>query len=375
MPPCIPDVLPIEAKIPKLLHPLEPLRPEEIEHAVSLVKRDHDVGSSYRFHCVTLQEPPKAKVLAFEAGQDDDLLDREAFIILLDNATRTTYEAICNLTQDKVRSWKAIPNVQPCVLSEEMEECEKIIKAHPDFVSAIEKRGLDMSLVVVDCWAIGSFGFKEEEGVRLLRGICYHRSTPNSNFYSRPIDGLIPIVDVNIMKVVRIEDVGVVPVPPEAGNYAKEFQKTFRQDLKPLHITQPEGPSFQIDGHLIRWQKWQIRIGFTPREGLVLHTVGYEDQGRLRPILYRASMAEMVVPYGDPRVQHYRKNAFDLGEYGVGILANSLTNGCDCLGEIRYFDAYMTDSRGNVTVTKNAVCLREYRNPPEVSMPDRKTFD
>jgi primary-amine oxidase len=55
----------------------------------------------------------------------------------------------------------------------------------------------------------------------------------------------------------------------------------------------------------------------------------------------------------------FRKNAFDLGEHGVGMLANSLTNGCDCLGEIRYFDAVLTDSRGQVAVTKNAVCLHE----------------
>ena len=45
----------------------------------------------------------------------------------------------------------------------------------------------------------------------------------------------------------------------------------------------------------MRWQKWQIRVGFTGREGLVLHDVAYDDDGRLRPVLYRASLAEMVV--------------------------------------------------------------------------------
>jgi primary-amine oxidase len=168
------------------------------------------------------------------------------------------------------------------------------------------------------------------------------------------------VVDLNTMAVLRIEDAGGAPIPPEPGEYAREFyQDRFRQDVKPLAITQPEGPSFEVEGHQIRWQRWQMRIGFTPREGLVLYQVGYEDQGNLRPILYRASMAEMVVPYGDPRPQHFRKNAFDLGEHGVGMLANSLTNGCDCLGEIRYFDAVLTDSRGQVTVTENAVCLHE----------------
>ena len=54
------------------------------------------------------------------------------------------------------------------------------------------------------------------------------------------------------------------------------------------------------------------------------------------------------MPYGDPGEQYYRKNAFDIGEYGIGMLANSLTLGCDCLGAIRYFDAHLIDSRGEV---------------------------
>lgn len=51
----------------------------------------------------------------------------------------------------------------------------------------------------------------------------------------------------------------------------------------------------------VRWQKWQMRVGFNPREGLVLHNVGWEENGRVRPILHRASLAEMAVPYGDPK--------------------------------------------------------------------------
>ena len=43
-------------------------------------------------------------------------------------------------------------------------------------------------------------------------------------------------------------------------------------------------------------------------------TVGYEDAGRLRPVLHRAALSEMVVPYGHPGGGHFRKNAFDVGE-------------------------------------------------------------
>ena len=67
----------------------------------------------------------------------------------------------------------------------------------------------------------------------------------------------------------------------------------------------------------------------------------------------------MVVPYGDPAEQYYRKNAFDIGEYGIGMLANSLELGCDCLGEIRYFDAHLCDSRGEPVTITNAICMHE----------------
>ncbi len=50
-----------------------------------------------------------------------------------------------------------------------------------------------------------------------------------------------------------------------------------RDDLKPLEITQPEGPSFTVDGNLVRWQRWSLRVSMDPYEGLVLHTIGYED--------------------------------------------------------------------------------------------------
>ncbi len=246
-------------------------------------------------------------------------------------------------------------------MADEIAECEIAVKAHPDFRAAIAKRGItDLDLVVVDPWAIGNFGVKAEAGIRLSRCLCYLRAVAKGNFYARPIDGLVPVVELNKMTVLRIEDQGGVSVPPDPGEYAKAFIPKFRDDIQPLHITQPDGPSFQVKGHHVCWQKWQFRIGFTPREGLVLYPLGYEDEGgHWRPILYRASMSEMVVPYGDPRSPHYRKNAFDLGEHGIGMLANSLKRGCDCVGEIVYFDAVLTNSRGDVSIIDHAICLHE----------------
>jgi primary-amine oxidase len=338
-------------------HPLDPLTAEEITSTVNILRTQYPLSGRTRFATVVLHEPPKSVALNFKRG---DAIQREAFAILLDNATATTYEAIVSLSEGTVISWKKIDGVQPPIMLDEFIECEEAVKANPEFRAALERRGItDPDLVMVDPWSAGNFGLEDEQGQRLSRALCWVRSSPTDNGYARPIEGVVPVVDLNKMQVLRVEDHGVVPLPPNPGNYTTEFVQNLRTDLKPLEIVQPEGPSFEVEGYQIRWQKWQFRLGFTPREGLVLYTIGYEDQGRLRPIMYRASLAEMVVPYGDPRPFHFRKNAFDVGEYGIGTLANSLKLGCDCLGVIRYFDAVMTNSRGHVVTIENAVCMHE----------------
>lgn len=80
------------------------------------------------------------------------------------------------------------------------------------------------------------------------------------------------------------------------AEYVPELLTTpLRTDIKPLNVIQPEGPSFQIEGNLIKWQNWRFRLGFNPREGATLHDVRYNG----RSVLYRLSLSEMTVPYGD----------------------------------------------------------------------------
>ena len=336
-------------------HPLDPLTAEEVSAAVELLRRERGLNDRCRFAGVVLNEPPKEQVLAFKPG---DSFDREAFCVVLDTVAERAYEAVVSLSEGKVRSWEQIPgDVQPPIVLEEFDECERACKESPEFRAALEKRGItDMDLVIVDPWSAGSYG--DEKGRRLSRALTWVRLDPEDNAYAHPVDNLVAVVDLNKMEVVRIEDYGVVPVPQERGNYTPDAAGE-RQDLKPLDIVQPEGPSFEVDGYEFRWQKWRLRIGFTPREGLVLHTVSYNDNGRERPILYRAALSEMVVPYGDPRPAQWRKNAFDAGEYNIGAHANSLELGCDCLGEIRYFDAVVADGKGRPLTIRNAICLHE----------------
>ncbi|MBI2804020.1 MAG: primary-amine oxidase [Planctomycetes bacterium] len=343
-------------------HPLEPLTADEVKLAVSLLKDFGKVTPTTRFVSVSLKEPAKEFVHRFAHQPGAQATGpRTAFAVLFDNATNSCFEAVVSLTDRKLVSWKHIPGVQPTMTSDEQAECEQAVLASPEFKAALKKQyGIeDTRLVMVDIWSAGNYGSEEDRTRRLARPLCFVRTDPTDNGYAKPIEGLRPVVDLNQMKVIRVEEYGHWPLPPEQCNYAADRVTKQRTDIKPLEITQPEGASFDVDGNCVRWQNWSFVIGFNGREGLTLNNVCYQDNGNKRSILYRASLSEMVVPYGDPAPQQARKNAFDAGEYGLGYCANSLELGCDCLGLIKYFDGHLCTSRGELLTIKNAVCMHE----------------
>ena len=340
-------------------HPLEPLSAREVGEAVKILNSAGKVTPTTRFVSVSLREPPKQFVHGF--GGAGALPPREAFAVLFDNAKNACYEAVVSLAGSSVTSWKHVPGVQPTMTVDEQVECEQAVLASPEFRAALKKHhGLeDTSLVMVDIWSAGNYGADEDGTRRLARPLCFLRSDPTDNGYARPIEGIRPVVDLNTMQVIRVDEHGHWPLPPAASNYAADRVPQKRTDIKAIAITQPDGPSFAVTGRQVTWQNWSFVVGFNAREGLTLHHLRYRDGGRDRSVLYRASLTEMVVPYGDPRPTQRRKNAFDVGEYGMGMCANSLELGCDCLGHIHYFDADMVTSRGEPLTIRNAICMHE----------------
>jgi primary-amine oxidase len=339
-------------------HPLEPLSAAEVSRAVELLTGARKVTPTTRFVSIQLKEPSKTVI---HSGTSWEALPRLAAAVLFDNATNSCYEADLNLTSGTITDYRHIPGVQPTMTIDEQVECEQAVLNSPEFAAALKKHyGIsDTKLVMVDIWSAGYYGNSEERGMRLARPLCFVRSDPTDNGYVRPIEGIRPVVDLNAMKVLRIEEYGHWPLPPQECNYSADRVPNTRNDIKPLAITQFEGPSFTTDGYQVKWQNWSFVIGFNAREGLTLHHIRYRDKGRDRSILYRASLTEMVVPYADPNPTQVRKNAFDVGEYGMGMCANSLKLGCDCLGHIQYFDAHMCDSRGRPHAIPNAICMHE----------------
>lgn len=161
--------------------------------------------------------------------------------------------------------------------------------------------------LVIEPWPFGAPDPRDGDD-RLFQALMFAQRSgnPDSNFYAYPLP-IIPVVNIHNLEVVRIETPatgGAGDSLTERSNYAgivdhctdSEYVPELlpggtRQDLKPLTVVQPYGPSFKIDdGNLIRWQKWQFRVSFNPREGAVLHDLRYDG----RSVLYRLSISDMV---------------------------------------------------------------------------------
>eukprot|EP01117_Protostelium_nocturnum_P003737 TRINITY_DN1500_c0_g1_i1.p1 TRINITY_DN1500_c0_g1~~TRINITY_DN1500_c0_g1_i1.p1 ORF type:complete len:707 (+),score=228.57 TRINITY_DN1500_c0_g1_i1:347-2467(+) len=343
-------------------HPLDMITMEEIKTSASITRKHFGkLSKTLRFWRVDLKEPPKSMVFDFETGKIDTFT-RESLVVLVEPQKDKVYEVVVNLFprgEESIISCTHIENVQVGFLSDEYEMCEIVVKQDPRVRDSLKRRGItDLNSVMVDAWT----SFFSGPEVRLCNPLLFVRATDSANGYDRPIDGLDIYIDMNKMEVTSVKDLFIVPVPQHDPIAQWQMIKNVRPDLKPYQVLQPEGPSFVVtEGQQVYWQNWHFKIGFTQWEGLVLHRVEYDDAetGKRRSVMYRASFAEMVVPYGDPRPPNCRKNAFDAGEDGFGRNCHSLELGCDCLGAIHYFDAHLVDSKGIPYKIKNAVCLHE----------------
>lgn len=222
--------------------------------------------------------------------------------------------------------------------------------------------------VIVEPWTYATDGMNDMSS-RITMCWFYMSISdhPDENYYAYPLDIVAEVSEeLEVMNIHRLplKDNETISEEFEAFDHRKihpyseyhpDLATERRTTTRPLQVVQPEGPSFQIDGNHISWENWSIRVGFNYREGLTLHDVRYKD----RSVFYRLSLSEMFVPYGDPRCPYPRKGAFDVGNDGAGVNANNLKLGCDCLGHIKYFDAWHVTSFGEPLKMPNVVCCHE----------------
>jgi primary-amine oxidase len=342
-------------------HPLAFVTADEVVAARGALADGGELPDGALVAHIVLDEPAKDALAAWSPG---DPVPRVLRALVVPGPELTMVELLVDVgaSPAAIVGRTVIEGMRPALSMHESLMAIFACHGSEEFVAALAKRGVDdLDRVQIDPWPAGAFGYAAETDRRIARCISFVREFPEDNGYARPIEGLIVHVDLGRGEVIEVIDHGVVPMPEHHARYDVDSVGPLRTDLRPIEITQPDGPSFTVSGNLVEWQKWSVRLGFDPYEGLVLHQLGYrdDDTGRVRSIAHRLSISEMVVPYGHPSEVQGWKNAFDAGEWGLGRMTQPLTLGCDCLGEIRYFDATMANEQGQPWIVENAICMHE----------------
>ena len=244
------------------IHPLDPLGPDELERAMAALRREGDAGAGARVISIDLLEPDKAALKAWREGGQKPR--REALAVLI-GGDGGALECLVAVDEEQVAERRPLAGMQPAVSMDEYVEAGRVCREDAGFREALARRGITgdaVELVHVEPWTVGAFEGGER---RVARCLAWLRSSLDDvNPYGRPIGRLVAVVDLHLMQVVRIDDHGVLPVPDHDADYRNGGGSGYRSDLRPIEITQPEGVSFTLHGRELRWQKWRLRVGFSP---------------------------------------------------------------------------------------------------------------
>ena len=332
-------------------HPLDALSVDEIGAVVRVLHVAGHADPATRFPLITLAEPDKETVLAWRPGQP---IARKAFVVARQN--RTVYEGLVDLASDTLERWDAVPGVQPAISLDELTDAQNITIADPDWRAAMQRRGYDrINPAALFCAPLpaGASSDPAEEGRRLVRVSCFD-TAGTKTVWSRPIEGLLAVVDLDEHKVIRIVDTGPVPVSRDAHAFEGAPAKSvvpLETALKNAHVTVTDG--------LVHWRQWSFHYRLDRRGGLIMSLLRYRDGERDRMVLYRGSLAEMFVPYMDADPNWAFRAWFDVGENDFGFFASPLKPGIDCPAGAAFFDAVLADSRGEARKGKSVICVFE----------------
>jgi len=354
-----------------LNHGLGYLTASEVAEAVNIVKEiHHDNLSNIQFIDVNcydytkeelasyalkgLQVMRKAEVITMDVPNNRTIID----IIELPNSSKAMGINV-NEKQQSPPKTTILQDVQSGLSPDEYAFVEKVTKAYQPLRDVIASRGLDPEGIVADAWCCGSGPDCDPKERICWPNLFYLDPKVDDLCYSRPIEGIDIRISLTHKKIIKFDysTFHTFPIPASnesKSNYVPREQQ--RTDIKPIVITQPDGPSWKVSKtNCVEWGRWSFQVGFNGKEGASLNGICFHG----RPVLHKFSFCEMVVPYGDPRSPHCLKNAFDAGEDGLGRNANSLVLGCDCVGVIHYFDGNLVNDAGDVTIIKNAICMHE----------------
>jgi primary-amine oxidase len=336
-------------------HPLDPPTWQEHWTVLEVLREAKRLDDSTTFSLVLLQPPAKNAVWAWRA--DAALPPRT--LLTVTRRGNTTSEAVIDVTNGTLVSWRDVAGAQAPWLDSEFEAMADKVKAHPDVVQAMARRGIT-DLYFVECGGgpPGRFGLEEERGRRIAHVDC-RDARGVRNTWTRGIEGITVVYDMDANEVLRVIDEDAVPVPQTIADYDASTVGAPLPNAHPMRIDQPAGPAYRLEGNEIEWGAWRFHVRPDQRVGPVISLVRWVDDVRERPILYEGSLSEIFVPYMDPSAGWYTRNFLDAGEYTARGLIKPLIRGADCPDNSAYLDMVVTRDDGRPRDVPDVICIFE----------------
>ncbi|XP_027904423.1 primary amine oxidase-like [Vigna unguiculata] len=350
----------LESETPQ--HPLDPLTIQEFNR-VRTILSSHPLfksSSSYTLNSVVLEEPDKKLVLKWKKG--DPPLPRKASVVAV--VKRVSHVLTVDLEIGHVTSHETgLVSGYPMVTEEDLNGVGEATLRCPEFNNSLAKRGLNLDDLV--CLSLSSGGYEkleEEENRRLMKVQCFSKEG-TVNFYMKPIEGFTALVDMDSKEVLAVSDDGKnIPVANASNtDYRYSIQKLRGEMrlLNPISLEQPKGPSFSVDGHMVKWANWEFHLRPDPRAGIIISQVKVRDPDTLmlRNVMYKGFVSELFVPYMDPTEDWYFRTYIDAGEYGLQSMPLNPLN--DCPRNAYYMDGVFASYDGTPYLQPNMICIFE----------------
>lgn len=322
---------------------LDPLTVAEINTVVRVLFDSQKATENTRFGLIELNEPMKRKFI-----ENDRKLSREAYVLMYDWRKKTSTEAVINIAAKKITSWKKLKEYQPPNTYLIVERIEEIVFSDGRWEKAMSIRGIE-DYAPISLWPdLAPYQkLSEKKGKFVVSVVAL-----NNNALSAESRYLNINIDVNLTDGVvtgfidnGIEEQSNKPLIPHKSPH--ENDSTFYQ----------AGKNFKINGSQLKWENWQFRFSVNPRRGLEIYDVKYIDNGKKRSILYRASLSEIVTPYGDP--EWYSWYPSDEGDLNFANYALVPTTDYDVLPNSTFRPAITHDSKGNAKKIRRSVAIYE----------------
>lgn len=266
-----------ESEVPH--HPLDPLTIQEFNKVRSILST-HSLfksSSSYTLNSIVLEEPDKELVLKWKKGHP--LLPRKASVIV--HVKGVTHTLTVDLSTSEVTGLETRSvSGYPTMTIEEMVGVLDVPLKSTEFNQTITQRGVNLADLACLPVSSGWYGTPVEENRRLIKVQCYSQKG-SVNFYMKPIEGLTVLVDMDKKEMVSITDNGQ-NIPMANGidtDYRYSVQKLngeFRM-INPISLEQPKGPSFTVDGHIVKWANWEFHLKPDPRAGTIISQAKVRD--------------------------------------------------------------------------------------------------